>query len=106
MAIGLTPIKVINQVASSLVAKHRYMTLEEAIWNMALSSVRNKTVYYRRRIRKLEKKYGIDFDHFTSRLKNQALPSEEDDWLAWRSARSILADWEKTYQDLLHEFPH
>jgi hypothetical protein len=70
MVTALKPIKIINQVASSLVAKHRYMTLEEAIWNMALSSVRKKTVYYRRRIRKLEKKYGIDFDTFTSRLKN------------------------------------
>jgi hypothetical protein len=40
---------------------------------------------------------------FTARLKNQATPSEEDDWLAWRSARSMLADWQKSYQDMIHE---
>jgi hypothetical protein len=40
---------------------------------------------------------------FTARLKNQATPSEEDGWLAWRSARSMLADWQKSYQDMIHE---
>jgi hypothetical protein len=56
--------------------------VEKAIWELALSSVRSKTVYYRKRIRKLENKYGTDFDTFTDRLKNKANPSQEDDWLA------------------------
>lgn len=99
----LSPIKIIDRVATSLVAKQRYPTVEKAIWELALSSVRDKTVYYRRRIRKLENKYSTDFDMFTARLKNQATPSEEDDWLAWRSARSMLADWRKSYQDMIHE---
>jgi hypothetical protein len=70
---------------------------------IGIASVRDKTIYYRRRIRKLENKYSTDFDMFTARLKNQATPSEEDDWLAWRSARSMLADWQKSYQDMIHE---
>jgi len=28
---------------------------------------------------------------------------QEDDWLAWKSARSMLADWQKTYKDLDHK---
>ncbi len=103
---GLSPSGVINQVAKSLVVKQRYPTVEKAIWELALSSVRSKTVYYRRCIRKLENKYGTDFDKFTDRLKNKADPSEEDDWLAWRSARSMLADWQKAYQELIHESSH
>jgi hypothetical protein len=102
---GLSPTGIIKQVATSLVAKQRYSTLEEAIWELALSSVRSKTAFYRRRIRKLENKYGTDFNKFTVRLKNQATPAEEDDWLAWRSALSMLADWQKAYQDLIHESP-
>lgn len=51
----------------------------------------------------MENKYGVDFDKFTARLKGNAKPAQEDDWLAWRSARSMLADWQKTYQELLHE---
>jgi len=105
MIFGLSPTGVINHVATSLVAKQRYSTVEEAIWELALTSIRSKTVYYRRRIRKLENKYGTDFDKFTVRLKNQAAPAEEDDWLAWRSALSMLADWQKAYQDMIHESP-
>ncbi|MDO9129243.1 MAG: hypothetical protein Q7U34_05190, partial [Anaerolineales bacterium] len=70
---------------------------------MALAAVRNKTVYYRRRIRGLERKYGIKFDAFTAQLKGRATPAEEDDWLAWRSAEHMLADWEQTCTDLLHD---
>jgi hypothetical protein len=50
----------------------------------------------------MENKYGADFDKFTVRLKGKATPAQEDDWLAWKSARSMLMDWQKTYQDLLH----
>jgi len=39
-------------------------------------------------------------------LEGQATPSEEDDWLAWRSARSMLMDWQLAYQELQDERPH
>jgi hypothetical protein len=100
---GISPMVVINQVAASLVARQRYPTMEKAIRELALSSIRSKTVYYRRRIRKLENKYGTDFDNFTVRIRNKATPSEEDDWLEWRSAQAMLADWQNVYQDLVHE---
>ena len=103
MISGPSSVGIINQVAESLVAKQRYPSMEKAIFDLALSSIQSKIIYYRRRIRKLEKKYGTDFNKFSVLLKNQANPSEEDDWLAWRSALSMLAEWKKTYQDLLHE---
>ena len=70
---------------------------------MAITTVRSKMSYYRRRIKKMENKYGTDCDKFTARLKGKAIPEQEDDWLAWKSARSMLTDWQKTYQDLRHE---
>ena len=105
MTFQTSPNLVLNKVADSLVAAKRYDTTEEALWDMAVSTVRGKVSYYRRRIRKMENKYGVDFDKFTARLKGSAQPAQEDDWLAWRSARSMLADWQKTYQDLLHAAP-
>ncbi|MBW1649373.1 MAG: hypothetical protein JRJ44_01595 [Deltaproteobacteria bacterium] len=105
MMSGLSPTGVINKVAASLVVKRKYSTVEEAIWELALSSVRSKTAYYRRRIRKLEKKYGTSFDKFTAQLKSQATPAEEDDWLEWKSAQSMLDDWQKTYRNLTNESP-
>jgi hypothetical protein len=103
MALNTYPNVVLNKVAGSLVAAKLYPTVEDALWDMAASTVRGKVTYYRRRIRKMENKYGVDFDKFTAKLKGNAKPGQEDDWLAWRSARSMLADWQKTYQDLLHE---
>lgn len=79
---------------------------EEALWDMALSTVRGKLAYYRRRIRRLENKHGMDFDKFTARLPGKATPVREDDWLAWKSAHSMLKDWQTTYKDLLNEQPH
>jgi len=67
---------------------------------VALSAARGKAAYYRRRIRKLEHKYATNFDAFTARLKRRATSAEEDDWLAWRSARLMHADWQRAYQDM------
>ena len=57
----------------------------------------------RQRIRKLERKYKADFDSFTRQLKGRVTPAQEDDWLNWRSAQSMLDDWQQTYQDLLND---
>ena len=102
MTLYNSPNSVLNKVAGSLVAAKRFATVEEALWDMAVSTVRGKVTYYRRRIRRMENKYGMDFDKFTARLKGKATPTQEDDWLAWKSACSMLADWQKTYQDLRH----
>ena len=37
---------------------------------------------------------------FSARLKGRATPAEEDDWLAWQSARRRLADWEEMCEGL------
>ena len=105
MALHTSPSSVLTKVARSLVAAKRYSTTEEALWDMASSTVRGKMAYYRRRIRRLENKQGMDFDKFTARLKGEATTAQEDDWLAWKSARSMLKDWQTTYKDLLHEQP-
>ena len=103
MTLYQSPTSVLNKVAGSLVATRRFATVEDALWDMAVSTVRGKVTFYKRRIRKMEQKYGMDFDRFTARLKGKATPAQEDDWLAWKSALSMLTDWQKTYQDLRHE---
>lgn len=95
-----SPSQILTTVAGTLVAKDKFASLEEALRELALAAVRNKTGYYRRRIRGLEDKYEMDFETFTAHLKGRATPAEEDDWLAWRSARRMLADWQQAYRDL------
>lgn len=67
---------------------------------MALVEVQRKIAHYRRRIRGLKRKYDTDFETFSARLQERATPAEEDDWLAWRSAYRMLADWQETYEKL------
>ena len=103
MTSQVNPATIVDTVTERLVATQKFTTKEDALWDLARAAVRNKITYYRRRIRRLENKYGVDFDTFTEQLKNKATPVEEDDWLGWRSARNMLDDWQKTYQDLQHE---
>lgn len=105
MSPDVLPTSILSKVAGSLVAQQRYASVEEALWELALSAVRSKAAHYRRRIRRLERKYVTDFDTFAARLKGRATPAEEDDWLAWRSAQHMLADWQQAYRDLCNDRP-
>lgn len=99
MALTLS-VDVLTTIARSLVATHEYASVEEALQVMALSEVRRKITYYRRRIRALEHKHGTNFETFSARLRGRATPEEEDDWLTWRSAMRMLDDWQRTYEEL------
>ena len=100
MSATTSPVDVLTTIARSLVVAEEYPSVEEALQGMAVSEVQRKIAYYRRRIRGLERKYGTGFDTFSAQLQNRATPSEEDDWLAWRSATHMLADWQKSYEKL------
>jgi len=100
MAIDVSPVKILHTLAESLVITQRYSSIDEALKQLAISAVKNKMAYYRQRIRKMEHKHKTDFDSFSRSLQGKATPEEEDDWLEWRSARQMLIDWERTYQEL------
>jgi hypothetical protein len=70
---------------------------------IALSAIKSKIASYRRRISRLEHKYSKDFATFSAQLQGRAMPADEDDWFAWRSALGMLADWQQVYQDLIDE---
>ena len=43
MSITISPTEILNNVAGSLVAKQKYASIEEALWEIALAAVRSKT---------------------------------------------------------------
>jgi len=97
MSLHVSPIDTLNLLARSLVVRHKYATEDEALRDFAAAAVRSKVVYYQRRMKAMERKYGTDFAAFSARLQGRATLSEEDDWLAWRSARRMQADWQQIY---------
>ena len=100
MSLTTSSVDVLTTIARSLVVAQKYASVEEALQAMAVSEVQRKMGYYRRRIRALERKYGTDFETFSARLQARATPAEEDDWLGWRSANRMLADWQTAYEEL------
>jgi hypothetical protein len=100
MSVMVSPADVLTTIARSLVAMQRYTTVEDALNGMAITEVRRKITVYQRRIRTFERKYKTDFEAFGVRLQGRATPEEEDDWLAWRSALRMKADWERVYEGL------
>jgi len=102
MSVTTSSVNVLTTIARSLVVTQEYASVEEALQAMALSEVRRKVAYYRQRIRALERKHGTDFGTFSAQLQGRATPDEEDDWLEWRSANRMLADWQRTYEELQH----
>ncbi len=94
------PADVLTTIARPLVVTHRYPSIEDALREMALFQVRRKMGYYRQRIRTLERKHGADLASFGARLAGRATPAEEDEWLEWRSANGMLADWQRAYEEM------
>jgi hypothetical protein len=97
---AVTPVEVLTTIARSLVYSRQYRDIDEALRGLALDEVSRKIARYRRRIRHFEHKYGTDFQTFSARLEDGATIAEEDDWMAWRSALSLLSDWEIAYREL------
>jgi hypothetical protein len=94
---------VLDTIASTLVLQEKYSSKEDALRALAQSSVRAKVAIYRRRIRHLQHKYGMDFAAFSRTLEGRATPQQEDDWFSWRSAISMLEEWQSVLLSLSHE---
>ena len=96
----LTASAVLDTIAGALVKQEKYHTKEEALRALALAAVHGKIGHYRRRILRLQRKHGKDFAAFSRSLQDNATPQQEDDWLDWRTARSMLDEWQAVYASL------
>lgn len=96
----ISPTTVLNGIADTLVLEAKFASKEDALRSLARAAVRERMVRYRRRIHRLERKHGTDFDGFTRIIAGSATPQQEDDWLSWRSAVDMLTEWQAVYQSL------
>jgi DNA-binding ferritin-like protein (Dps family) len=67
-----------------------YASPEEAVEALALAQIDRDIEKYQERIAALEAKYEMDFEEFTTYLRNRATMEEEIDWEEWDDARMIL----------------
>ena len=99
-------VAVLDTIATTLVVQDRYATKDLAIRALAQTAVRTKINSYQRRIRRLQGKYGMDFAAFSKTVEGSASPQQENDWFSWRSALSMLDEWQTVYQGLTDEPTH
>jgi hypothetical protein len=84
---------VLNGIADTLLLEGKFTSKEDALRSLARAVVRERMAPYQRRIRRLKRKHGTDFDGFFRILAGSAAPEQEDDWLSWRAAVDMLSEW-------------
>jgi hypothetical protein len=65
---------VLNGIADTLVLEAKFASKEDALRSLARAAVRERMVRYRRRIQRMERKHGTDFDGFTRIISGSAMP--------------------------------
>lgn len=102
----ISAIAVLDTIAGALVSQEKFSTKEEALCALARSAIDAKVSRYRRRILRLQRKYGQDFDAFSHSLHERATPEQEDDWLDWKSALAMLEEWQAIDASLSNASTH
>jgi hypothetical protein len=85
--------EILTTIADTLVSLGKYRDRSAAIKGMALDQVDRKIALYQRRLRRLEKKHGMNFEEFTEQLRGKATIADEDEWFEWESAIYMLEEW-------------
>ncbi len=103
----------VEAILEPLVTRRLFATPEEAAQKLVRDYVLRQIMSYRERIAAFERKYGVDFSHFTEYTSERtallrrstdlpteqrqslarAVMQEEDDWLDWKIAEEFLQSW-------------
>lgn len=103
----------VEAILEPLVSRRLFATPEEAAKRLVRDYVLQQIMSCRERIAAFERKYGMDFSHFTEYTSErtallrrstglppeqrqslaQAVMREEDDWLDWKAAEEFLQRW-------------
>lgn len=109
----------VQMILEPFVRQQLFPTTEEAARRLALEYVKQHIQSHRRKVARLERKYGMAFGEFgrylrqrSSRLQSSSLtPSEkkrlgravmneEEDWLEWKAISEMLDSWIKLDREL------
>lgn len=103
----------------ALVKRNIFPSEQEAISELVRDYVLRQVKALQSEIRKFERKYGMDFQQFqqylrerSALLESKSLPAdqcealgaavmqEEDDWLDWKTALELFANWVGLRQEI------
>ncbi len=102
----------VTTIINPLVKIGIFKNVEDAAEKLVEDYIYRQIDYYHSIVRKMERKYGMDFARFTDYIKerakniqssnlsphqkkttSQAIMIEEDDWMDWKVAYEMLNSW-------------
>lgn len=76
-----------------------YESEEDFLRDLVKDLAQRKIKAYQSTVRKYEKRYQ-SWDRFTEKIKGEATPEQEDEWMEWEAARNMLETWKEWVKEL------
>ena len=93
------------ETSELIVSQLGFKNLKSFVKSQTLLILLAKIEKYEAEVRRFEKKYGTDFEHFKKKIdaqKDTEVFEEEDDYLDWRFSLEALSLLRKQKQELEH----
>jgi Arc/MetJ-type ribon-helix-helix transcriptional regulator len=86
--------KELEHIARPLVEAGIYTSQEAFVRDIVKDMAMNRVRTYESAVRRYRAKYG-SLERFGAKIKGNASPRQEDDWMEWEAADNMLRAWKK-----------
>jgi hypothetical protein len=94
--------KIISNILRPLVISGVYKDEKVALKDIIADYMHRRIDAYISVIKKMESKYGKDFDAVTKKIQKKATIEVEDDWMEWKAAIVMSQSWHQALKKLLN----
>lgn len=95
--------RVIVNLLKPLIVSGIYKNEKTALKDIIADYIERKIEAYTAVIKRMESKYGRDFNAVSKEMKSKASMDMEDDWMEWKAAILMKESWQKALKKLLSE---
>jgi len=94
--------KIISNILKPLVVSGVYKDEAVALKDIIADYMHRRIEAYASVIKKMEAKYGKDFDAVSKKIRKKATIEVEDDWMEWKAAIIMSQSWHQALKKLLN----
>jgi hypothetical protein len=94
--------KIISNILKPLVISGVYKDETVALKDIIADYIHRRIDAYISVIKKMESKYGKDFDAISKKIQKKATIEVEDDWMEWKAAIVMSRSWHQALKKLLN----
>jgi hypothetical protein len=94
--------KIISNILKPLVVSGVYKDETVALKDIIADYMHRRIEAYASVIKRMESKYGKDFDAVSKKIRKKASIEVEDDWMEWKAAILMSQSWHQALKKLLN----